>query len=216
MTLPVSTAVATHSVDRTTFEELYAGRAPWDIGRPQPVFAAIAERVTGTVLDAGCGTGEHALFFAARGHRVTGIDFVPEAIRRARRKAAARGLSVSFLVKDATTLGDLDERFASVIDSGLFHCFSDDDRRSYVRGLARVIEPGGRLFLACFSDEEPGTQGPRRVSRQELHDAFPAGWDVESVQPCRFEVDPEFTEATFTEGGPKGWFAVVRRGGEAR
>ena len=128
---------------------------------------------------------------------------------------------MSFLVKDATTLGDLDERFASVIDSGLFHCFSDDDRRSYVRGLARVIEPGGRLFLACFSDEEPGTQGPRRVSRQELHNAFAAGWDLESVQPCRFEVDPEFTEATFSEatfseGGPKGWFAVVRRGEAAR
>jgi hypothetical protein len=41
---------------------------------------------------------------------------------------------VSFLVKDATTLGDLSERFASVIDFGLFHCFSDDDRWRYVRG----------------------------------------------------------------------------------
>src|SRR5262245_64861791 len=104
MTLPVSTAVATHSVDRATFEELYAGKAPWDIGKPQPVFAALAERVTGSVLDAGCGTGEHALFFAARGHRVTGIDFVPEAIRRARHKGAERGLSVSFVVKDALTM----------------------------------------------------------------------------------------------------------------
>jgi SAM-dependent methyltransferase len=216
MTLPISTSVATQSVDRATFEELYAGRAPWDIGRPQPIIATLAERVTGKVLDAGCGTGEHALFFAARGHRVTGIDFVPEVIRRARRKAAARGLSVSFLVKDATTLGDLDERFASVIDCGLFHCFSDDDRRSYVQGLVRVIEPGGRLFLACFSDEEPGIEGPRRVSRQEIHDAFAAGWDVESIQPCCFEVDPRFTEVTFSEGGPKGWFVVVRRGGDAR
>ena len=80
------------------------------------------------VLDAGCGTGEHALFFAARGHRVTGIDFVEEAIRRARAKAAERGLAVEFLVKDATGLEDWGERFDSVIDSGLFHCFSDDDR----------------------------------------------------------------------------------------
>jgi len=55
----------------------------------------VADRVTGPVLDAGCGTGEHALFFAARGHRVIGIDFVEEPIRRARAKAAERGLSGS-------------------------------------------------------------------------------------------------------------------------
>jgi hypothetical protein len=76
-----------------------------------------------------------------------------------------------------------------------------------------VIEPGGRLFLACFSDEEPGTEGPRRVSRQELYDAFADGWNVESVKPCRLKVDPEFTEVTFSEGGPKEWLAIIRRQG---
>jgi SAM-dependent methyltransferase len=213
MTMPISSSVASHSVDRATFKDLYAGPAPWDIGRPQRPFVAIADRITGPVLDAGCGTGEHALFLAAQGLRVTGIDFVEEAIRRARRKSADRGLQVEFLVKDATALGEWGERFACAIDSGLFHCFCDDDRRRYVRGLARVLEPGGRLFLACFSDEEPGEVGPRRVSRQELYDAFADGWEVESVQPCRFELNPEFTEVAFSAGGPKGWFAVVRRNG---
>jgi len=201
------------SVDRATFENLYAGKAPWDIGRPQGPFVAVADRVIDPVLDAGCGTGETALFFAARGHRVTGIDFVEEPIRRARAKAAARGLAVEFLVKDATTLGDTGARFASVIDSGLFHCFSDADRRRYVEGLARVVEPGGRLFLLCFSDAEPGTEGPRRVSREELYAAFADGWEVEYVQPTQIEVNPEFTEIKFSEGGPKAWFAVVRRQG---
>jgi cyclopropane fatty-acyl-phospholipid synthase-like methyltransferase len=103
----------------------------------------VADRVTSPVLDAGCGTGEHALFFAARGYQVTGIDFVGEAIRRAQRKADERGLAVRLLVKDATTLGDWGERFASVIDCGLFHVFSDDDRRRYVQGLAQVLQSGG-------------------------------------------------------------------------
>src|SRR5262245_25327110 len=199
--------------DQAAFEESYAGKAPWDIRRPQKPFVNIADRVTSPVLDAGCGPGDAALFFAARGHRVTGIDFVEEPIRRARVKAAERGLAVEFLVKDALTLGDWGERFASVIDSGLFHVFSHDDRRRYVHGLAQVIESGGRLFLMCFSDEEPGTEGPQRVSRQELYDAFADGWEVESVQPTRVEVNPEFTGATFSEGGPKAWFAVVRRKG---
>jgi SAM-dependent methyltransferase len=211
MTMPVSSSVVTNSVDRATFENFYDGPAPWDIGNPQGTFVAIADLVTGPILDAGCGTGEHALFFTARGHRVTGIDFVGKAIQRARRKSAERGLSVEFLVKDATMLGNWCERFASVIDSGLFHVFSDDDRRRYVEGLARVLEPGGRLFLMCFSNEEPGTEGPRRVSPQELCDAFADGWEVESIQPCRIEINPEFTEVKFSEGGPKAWFAVLRR-----
>ena len=159
MTLPISNELVNHSVEPAAFADFYAGKAPWEIGRPQGTFTAAADRVRGPVLDAGCGTGEHALFFAARGHRVTGIDFVEEPIRRARAKAAARGLAVEFLVKDATTLGDTGARFASVIDSGLFHCFSDADRRRYVKGLARVVQPGGRLFLLCFSDAEPGTDG---------------------------------------------------------
>jgi cyclopropane fatty-acyl-phospholipid synthase-like methyltransferase len=213
MTMPQSESVAKDSVGRAMFESMYDGKAPWDIPRPQPAMAAAADRVTGPILDAGCGTGEHALFFAARGHRVIGIDFVEEALRRARTKAADRGLDVEILAKDATALEDWNQRFASVIDCGLFHCFSNDDRPRYVRGLAHVLEPGGRLFLLCFSDAEPGTDGPRRVSRQELYDAFADGWEVESLTPTQLQIDPEFTEAKFSDGGPKAWSAVIRRKG---
>src|SRR5215212_5881127 len=121
--------------DRTTFEAAYTGKAPWDIGRPQPAFAEVADRVTGAVLDAGCGTGENALFFAGRGHPVLGIDFLERPVREARRKAEERGLSVEFLPMDALALSTLERRFDSVIDSGLFHVFSDEDRARYVAGL---------------------------------------------------------------------------------
>ena len=200
--------------DRATFENAYAGPVPWDIGKPQGPFVAVADRVTSPVLDAGCGTGDTALFFAARGHQVTGIDFAEEAIRRARAKGAERGLAVQFLVKDALTLDAWGERFATVIDSGLFHVFSHDDRRRYVGGLAQVIEPGGRLFLMCGSAEEPREIIPR-VSRQELDDTFVDGWEVESVQPVRYELNPEykFQHVPLSEGGAKGWFTVVRRQG---
>jgi cyclopropane fatty-acyl-phospholipid synthase-like methyltransferase len=211
MILPDSNMLASQSVARDAFEELYAGPAPWDIGNPQSKFTAIADRVKSPVLDAGCGTGEHALFFASQGHHVVGIDFVPEAIRRARRKAAERGLAVGFVVMDATKLADWDARFATVIDCGLFHVFSDADRQRYVAGLAQVLEPGGRLFLMCFSDAEPGTVGPRRVSRQELYDTFADGWTIESIQSVQIDINPEFTEVKFSEGGPKAWFAIIRR-----
>jgi SAM-dependent methyltransferase len=197
--------------DRNTFESAYAGQAPWDIGRPQKAFLNVADQITGSVLDAGCGTGENALFFASRGHKVTGIDFLEEPIQRAKREATERGLSATFFVMDALALKDLPEPFDCVIDSGLFHVFSDEHRRRYVEGLATVLNPGGRLFLLCFSDEEPGAQGPRRVSKKDLRDAFAQGWKIESVEPSRFEVRPDLKDLTFSEGGPKAWFAVVRR-----
>jgi len=101
------------------------------------------------------GTGEHAMFFAARGHAVTGFDFVEEPIAAARRKAAQRSLIAKFLVKDALKLYEWTERFDNVLDSGLFHVFSDADRIRYVRGLETVLDPGGSLFLLCFSDACP-------------------------------------------------------------
>ena len=197
--------------DRSTFQNSYTGQPPWDIGKPQQPFIDVADRITGSVLDAGCGTGNTALFFAGRGCHVTGIDFIEEAINRARRKAVERGVPATFLVQDALTLKGWTERFDSVIDSGLFHVFSDDDRRRYVEGLATVLKPGGRVFLMCFSDEEPGTQGPRRVSKEELHAAFAEGWAIESIEPTRAEVRPDLKDLQFSEGGPKALFVVVRR-----
>jgi ubiquinone/menaquinone biosynthesis C-methylase UbiE len=199
--------------DKSTFESLYSGQAPWDIGKPQKTFIERADQITGSILDAGCGTGDNALFFAKRGHKVTGIDFLEEPIRRAKRKAAETGMSPTFLVKDALTLKDWTERFDSVIDCGLFHVFSDEDRKRYVEGLATVLKSGGRHFLLCFSDEEPGTQGPRRVSRKELDAAFSGAWAVESIEPSRLDVRPDLKEFTFSEGGPKAWFVVARKVG---
>jgi ubiquinone/menaquinone biosynthesis C-methylase UbiE len=202
--------------DRNTFESAYAGKAPWDIGRPQKAFLDVAAQITGNVLDAGCGTGDNALFFAGRGCTVTGIDFLEEPIRRAKRKAAEHGLSVTFLVKDATTLMGWSERFDRAIDCGLFHVFSDDDRKKYVDGLASILKPGGKLFLLCFSDAEPGTQGPRRLSRKEINAGFADGWVVEIIAPSRFEVRPDMKDLTFSEGGPKAWFLVAKRVGSPK
>ena len=197
--------------DHTRFQTAYAGQAPWDIGRPQSPIAASADLVKSPLLDSGCGTGDTALFFAAKGHQVTGIDFIEEAIRRAKLKATERRLSARFLLKDALTLDQWDQEFNTIIDSGLFHVFSDDDRRGYVNGLAHVLTSGGHLLLLCFSDEEPAGNGPRRVSRDELHQAFATGWNIESIQPVRFEINPQAADLNFSSGGPKAWFSTIRR-----
>jgi SAM-dependent methyltransferase len=203
--------MATTLPDRNSFETAYTGQAPWDIDKPQQKLVDVAGRINGTLLDAGCGTGENALFFAAKGCTVTGFDFIEEPIRRARLKASERGLDVKFLVKDARDLKGWSERFDNAIDSGLFHVFSDEDAQVYIDGQWTVLKPGGRLFLLCFSDAEPGIQGPRRISKQMIYDRFNKGWSVESIEPVRFDIRPELQGLIFSEAGPKAWFAIIRR-----
>jgi cyclopropane fatty-acyl-phospholipid synthase-like methyltransferase len=182
--------------------------APWDIGRPQPAFARLAAegRLTGHLLDAGCGTGENALLAASRGADVTGIDVAPTAIARARAKAAERGLTARFEVADARDLGRLGLTAGTVIDSGVFHVFGDEDRARYVASLAAVLRPAGACYLLCFSDRQPGTWGPRRVRAAELRAAFSDGWTVESVTAGTFEINP-VNDTTQVQA----WLAVIRR-----
>ena len=193
------------------FQAAYEGKPPWDLGRPQPAFIEIADQITGSVLDAGCGTGDNALFFAQRGQPVVGIDFVEFPILEARHKADELGVHAEFIQINAVKLASLDRHFDSVIDCGLFHVLSDADRRAYVAGLAHVTKVGGRLFLMCFSDQEPAGPGPRRIRQDEIRTAFADGWTVESITPAHFEPNPESKE-TFVDGGPRAWFAVIRRG----
>ncbi|MBO0730360.1 MAG: methyltransferase domain-containing protein [Acidimicrobiaceae bacterium] len=187
------------AVDRSArdFDESYIGTPPWDIGRPQPVFVALLDEgaIRGRVLDAGCGTGEHTLMVAAAGFDATGVDVSPRAIELAKRKAAERGVAARFLVRDALALADLDERFDTVLDSGLFHVFDDESRARYVTSLAAVLRPGGRVLLACFSDRQPGDWGPRRVRQAELRDAFVNGWTIESIEPAQFHINLEISTA---------------------
>src|SRR5664280_3480362 len=95
------------------FDAFYAGTPPWDIGRPQPAFLALAESgaIRGRVLDVGCGTGEHTMMAAGMGLDATGIDAVAAAIAGAEAKARDRGLAARFLVWNALELASLDGRF---------------------------------------------------------------------------------------------------------
>lgn len=193
------------------FRQAYSQQPPWEIGHLQPALAAVADQIQGSVLDAGCGTGDCALFFAARGQVVYGVDFVPEVIAQAKAKAAAQGLDVCFLAMDALALGQIPQQFDNVIDSGLFHVLSDSDRASYVAALATVLRPGGHLWLLCFSEQEPPGAGPRRMTRREIEAAFADHWQLESLEEVRMEAAPHVPANMFSAGGPRAYRVVVRR-----
>jgi cyclopropane fatty-acyl-phospholipid synthase-like methyltransferase len=188
------------------FDSAYQGTPPWDIGRPQKEFVELVRRgeVTGSVLDIGCGSGEHALFFAAEGHEVWGIDSAPLAIRKAKEKAEKRGLPVHFLVHDALDLASLNRKFDTATDSGLFHTLSDEDRPRFVDNLAAILPHGGKYFMLCFSDREPAGYGPRRISEREIRESFRDGWSIRYIREAMFE------SRTRAEG-PQAWLSSITK-----
>ena len=239
-----------------SWDDAYAGSVPpaWDLGQPQPAFVRLAEQglLTGTVLDAGCGTGEQTLLAASHGADALGVDVSPLALEIARGKAAARGIpaaaggqvgpaaaggqvgpaaaggqvgpaaaggqvgpaaaggqvgSARFEVADALKLGELGLGFDTIIDSGLFHVFDDENRVRYVTSLASVLRPGGRLYLMCFSDRQPGMFGPRRVSQDELSAAFADGWTIVAIEAEAFALN----RGAFGIATAQAWLATVSR-----
>jgi SAM-dependent methyltransferase len=195
------------------WDEAYQhNQAPWDIGRPQPAIAHIADNggLVEPVLDSGCGSGEHALLASSRGLVAKGVDIAQTAIEGARAKARRRGLSAEFLVGDVLALDQisrLDPPFRTVLDVGCFHTFANADRVLYASSLASVTEPGALFHLLCFSEYTPGTDGPRRVTQGEITATFARDWDIESIEPDVFAVSSLWSGAA-----PSAWLAhMVRR-----
>ena len=95
-------------------------------------------------------------------------------------------------------------QFDSVLDCGLFHTFGDDQRAQFVAGLRAVVVPGGRYFMLCFSDKQPGDWGPRRVSQDELRHCFSDGWRIDVIEETVLEI-------TLSPEGAHAWMAAFTR-----
>src|SRR5437763_11084281 len=183
------------------------GPAPWDVDQPQPAVVRLASKggFAGTVLDAGCGTGENALLIAGLGFPVLGIDVAETALAIAREKARQRNIDIEFAVADAFQLLRLGRTFDTVLDCGLFHTFDSNERPGYVASLGSVTRHDATMYLLCFSDDGPNT-GPHPVREEELWASFNtrSGWNIVAVEPDRIQT-------RYHEDGAPAWFVTVKR-----
>jgi 2-polyprenyl-3-methyl-5-hydroxy-6-metoxy-1,4-benzoquinol methylase len=159
------------------WDEFYKGTPAWDVGRPQPAFEVLVEDgeiKPGSALDIGCGRGENAIMLAMNGCDVTGIDLAEIAISDAKAKAAERHVNVNFVVGDVLRMDQLfkESEFDIIIDSFLFHTFTDEERPIFARQVYKMLKPGGKYFMLCFSDKDPAGPGPRRISKAEIEHTF--------------------------------------------
>lgn len=155
----------------------------------------------GVALDLGCGTGTNVIFMAKHGRQAIGLDFVPEAINKARQKAKAAGLngSTQFLVADVTRLNEIVlPATGFALDMGCFHGLSPEGQRSYAEGLAKALVPGGWYLLYTL---DPGKEA-----------GISFGMSPESVKEI---LGPwfDFTRIERDTNGSRGstWFWMERR-----
>jgi len=161
---PVKAQVAAHWERRAAhFDEDFghsiaspAERAAWD----RILDLVIPAGGPHDALDAGCGTGFLALELAARGHRVTGIDFAPSMVARAREKAAASGLAVRFDQGDAENLPFAAGSFDLVVSRHVLWTLPHPERA--LDEWLRVLRPGGRLAVIDGAQYNDATAPPQR------------------------------------------------------
>jgi len=164
------------------------GRPRWDIGEPRPGLKEFAEkRPPGRVLDLGCGTGADAVYLAKEGWEAVGVDFVPEAIEKAKARALAAGSTARFVVGDVTHLrqAGVEGTFDLIMDIGCYHAIPDRLRDAYVTEVAAVSRPGADVYLGGISDPSATWHllGAKGVSAADLRQRFGADFDLVEERP---------------------------------
>ncbi len=161
---PVKAQVAQHWDRRAAhFDEDFghsiatpAERAAWD-----RILDLVLEAGSALdALDAGCGTGFLSLEMAARGHRVTGVDFAPAMLELARGKAAAQGLAVRFEHADAENLPFAPRSFDLAISRHVLWTLPHPE--AAIDEWMRVLRPGGRLAIVDGAQYNDASAPPQR------------------------------------------------------
>jgi SAM-dependent methyltransferase len=144
--------------NRTYFRQAYrSGQHGWETSAPSPHAVSFLKRLKrllpgGRLLDLGCGEGRHAIAAARLGFKVTGVDFEPLALKRARRfAAAARATGIEFKKANALRLPFRQSSFDIVLDYGCLHHQRKSDWPAYLAGILRVLKPRGFYVLSVFS-----------------------------------------------------------------
>lgn len=132
------------------------GEAGWD--RPEELKKGLADIESflcgiafpdhPSMLELGCGAGNVALHFAAKGWTVCGVDISPFAIDWAREKAAAEGIEAAFVAGDLTQPIVLPIKTVDlVLDGHCLHCIIGDDRKMFLHNALRHVRSEGLMYI---------------------------------------------------------------------
>jgi len=146
---------------RLSFSLWYLRKPPWDSNIvPPEVHDFIARHPPGKALDLGCGTGTNAVELAKHKWQVTAVDFAPNAISSAKRKAKAACVEVDFHVGDVTKLDGVEGPFDLILDIGCYHNLPPRGMKAYRANVNVLLRSQGKLLLYAFFRDDPEGSGP--------------------------------------------------------
>ncbi len=119
----------------------------------------------GRAIDLGCGEGSNAIYLSKIGFEVTGVDFSPTAIKRARANARVAGLEVALFEDDLTNLQHVSGKFDLLVDFGALTDLNQADRDLYMQNVLPLTNPGSYYILMCFAKSLPSNEIERRFSQ---------------------------------------------------
>lgn len=129
----------------------YIQKPPWDTNQTPPeVYEFTANKPPGRVLDLGCGTGTNVITLAKLGWYAIGVDFIPKAIRIARRKALNAGVDAEFFINDVTNLNKVEGQFNLILDIGCYHSLDNKGMENYRKNIKELLVPGGHFLIYLF------------------------------------------------------------------
>ena len=141
-------------MDRHDWDERYQGESLVWSAEPNRFLVAELEGVPpGRALDLACGEGRNAVWLAEQGWTVTGVDFSEVGLDKARRLAAARGVSVTWELADVTDYAPAREHFDLVIV--LYLHLTEGPARVVFGRAAAAVAPGGTLLVVGHDITNP-------------------------------------------------------------
>ena len=195
MSAPDSPGAAGRSPSRRElWDERHAARDPIESHAPDPTVVAVAGGLEpGRALDLGSGDGRNAMWLAANGWQVLGVDFSPVALERAAATARGRGLEVAWREEDL--LAWQPERGAFDLVTLVFIHLPPEQRTAVYAGAAAAVAAGGRLLVVGHDRDnlEHGVGGPQDPSvlltPEDVVAGLPPGFAVERAETIRRDED---------------------------
>ncbi|MEN8258279.1 MAG: class I SAM-dependent methyltransferase [Thermodesulfobacteriota bacterium] len=183
------------------FDERYkTGNTPWEIHRSDQSLMDFVQEYglpPCRAIDIGCGTGSNTIWLAQQNFQATGYDLSPLAIKEAQQKAAAAGVSCSFINKDFLMEDIAAASFDFAFDRGCFHHFREHDRRlAFAKKIARILcDDGIWLSLIGNRDETREGPGPPKLSASEISMATEPYFKIVSLKAHHFDFEHEAVPA---------------------
>lgn len=163
-------------------------------------------KISGKLLDVGCGYGRHTFFFSKKGFDSYGIDENNDRIKFAKKYSKQNKLDCKFKKIDIINDSFQKDFFDVIIDIGCFHHIPRYKYKKYIKNVLKALKKNGIFFLIVFSDKstkfkkqgkrrkwqlEKGNYYRRLFNKKEVKDIFSKQFTIKQITESKHKIKKE-------------------------